>query len=81
MLCCSVTFRGKDNILAFHPFHFLTLGHDFYSFIFYSLYQYYEEMAIFSVCSTQGLKSGVPAGLLLLQGQNLCPSSKTEASS
>lgn len=29
MLCCSVTFGGKDNILAFYPFRFLTLGHDF----------------------------------------------------
>ena len=81
MLCCSVTFRSKDSILAFHPLRFLTLGHDLVVSFFYSLFQYYWEMALFSVCSTRELESGVPGGLLLLQGQNICPSSKTGASS
>jgi len=39
-----------------------------------------EEVPVFSVPSAQGLRSGVPAGLLLLQGSKHLSFFKTDAS-
>lgn len=70
-------FWGKDNILAFHPHPFLTSGQGFVV-SFFTAYSVSLRAGYIWCCSTQGLKSGVPAGLLLLQ--NICPS-QTDAPS
>lgn len=76
-LCCSVTFGGKDNILAFHPFCFLTLGRDFIVSFFTAVLHITRRWPYVVFVAHRDSKQGSLPGLLLLQGQKSYLSTKT----